>query len=256
MRKFGLIGYPLSHSFSQGFFTEKFKVDNILDAEYVNFPIPSISDFATLWDDQSLQGINITIPYKKDVIPFLHNPSSVVKKIQACNCIRKFNNELYGYNTDVIGFQKSLIPFLKAQHTNALILGTGGAAAAVEWVMQNLNIHYQFVSRNTHHNNAAVNQSNIIGYDQLTDSIIEKHTLIINTSPVGMYPNVNQTPIIPYEAISSHHHLFDLVYNPSETLFLSKGKAQGATIQNGLEMLHIQADESWKIWNADTPIIQ
>jgi shikimate dehydrogenase len=256
LRKFGLIGYPLSHSFSQGFFREKFSVENILDAEYLNYPIPSISDFIALWDDQSLQGLNITIPYKKEVIPFLQHASSVVKKIQACNCIRKFNKELYGYNTDVIGFEKSLMPFLKSHHTHALILGTGGAAAAVEWVMQNLNIQYQFVSRNTLHHNDSANKSNLIGYDQLTDSLIEQHTLIINTSPVGMYPNINEAPSIPYEAISSKHHLFDLIYNPSETLFLSKGKARGATIQNGLAMLHIQAAESWKIWNAETPIIQ
>ncbi len=256
MRKFGLIGYPLSHSFSQGFFTEKFKVENILDVDYANYPIPNIHDFSTLWKDQNLEGLNITIPYKKEVIPFLQHPSLVVKTIHACNCIRRYDNELYGYNTDVIGFQKSLMPYLKSQHTNALILGTGGAAAAVEWVMQQLNIHYKFVSRNTLYSNKEANQSNVIGYDQLTDSIIEQHTLIINTSPVGMYPNVNETPAIPFEAISSQHHLFDLIYNPSETLFLSKGKAKGATIQNGLEMLHIQAAESWKIWNTETPIIQ
>lgn len=256
MRKFGLIGYPLSHSFSQGFFTEKFKEEKILDAQYSNYAIPSMSNFATLWEDSSLQGLNITIPYKKDVITFLQHPSSVVKTIQACNCIRRFNNELYGYNTDVVGFQKSLMPFLKTQHRHALILGTGGAAAAVEWVMQNLKIQYQFVSRNALPHNDNGSQTNLIGYDQLTDSIIEQHTLIINTSPVGMYPNVNEKPLIPYEAITSQHHLFDLIYNPAETLFLSKGKAQGATIQNGLEMLHIQAEESWKIWNAETPLIQ
>ena len=248
MRNFGLIGYPLSHSFSQGFFREKFTSENILDADYTNYPIPSIHDFSTLWNDQNLQGLNITIPYKKEVIPFLQHPSSVVKTIQACNCIRRYNNELYGYNTDVIGFQKSLAPFLKLHHTAALILGTGGAAAAVEWVMQNLNIQYQFVSRKV--------GINTITYNQLNAAVVESHTLIINTSPVGMYPNVNEAPVIPYEAISSQHHLFDLIYNPSETLFLSKGKAQGATIQNGLEMLHIQADESWKIWNAATPINQ
>ena len=256
MRKFGLIGYPLSHSFSQGFFRDKFTLENILDADYANYPIPNIHDFKILWDDPNLQGLNITIPYKKEVIPFLQHPSSVVKKIQACNCIRRYNNELYGYNTDVIGFQKSLMPFLKSHHTHALILGTGGAAAAVEWVMQNLNIQYQFVSRTSLHNNDGANRANLIGYDQLNNSIIEKHTLIINTSPIGMYPNVNETPVIPYEAITSGHHLFDLIYNPSETLFLSKGKEKGATIQNGLEMLHIQAEESWKIWNAETPIIQ
>jgi len=256
LRKFGLIGYPLSHSFSQGFFREKFSIDNILDAEYANYPIPNIHGFSTLWNDQNLQGLNITIPYKKEVISFLQHPSSVVKSIQACNCIRRFNNELYGYNTDVIGFQKSLMPFLNSQHTHALILGTGGAAAAVEWVMQNLKIQYQFVSRNALPHNDNASQTNLIGYDQLTESIIEQHTLIINTSPVGMYPNVNEKPSILYEAITSQHHLFDLIYNPSETLFLSKGKAQGATIQNGLEMLHIQAEESWKIWNAETPLIQ
>jgi len=256
LRKFGLIGYPLSHSFSQGFFREKFSVENILDAEYANYPIPNIHDFSTLWNDQNLQGLNITIPYKKEVIPYLQHPSSVVKTIQACNCIRKFNNELFGYNTDVIGFQKSLMPFLKPYHTHALILGTGGAAAAVEWVMQNLKIQYQFVSRNALPHNDNGSQTNLIGYDQLTESIIEQHTLIINTSPVGMYPNVNEKPSVPYEAITSQHHLFDLIYNPSETLFLSKGKAQGATIQNGLEMLHIQAEESWKIWNAEAPLVQ
>ena len=256
MRKFGLIGYPLSHSFSQGFFREKFTLENILDTDYGNYAIPNINDFKILWDDPNLQGLNITIPYKKEVIPYLQHPSSVVKKIQACNCIRRYNNELYGYNTDVIGFQKSLMPFLKSHHTHALILGTGGAAAAVEWVMQNLKIQYHFVSRNKLHINEGVNQSNLIGYDQLSNSIIDQHTLIINTSPVGMYPNVNEAPAIPYDAVSSKHHLFDLIYNPSETLFLSKGKEKGATIQNGLEMLHIQAEESWKIWNAETPIIQ
>ena len=246
MRKFGLIGYPLSHSFSQGFFTEKFKAENIVDAEYLNYSIPSIDDFAALWDDSNLQGLNITIPYKKEVITYLKHPSSVVKSIQACNCIRRFNNELYGYNTDVIGFEKSLLPFLKSHHTHALILGTGGAAAAVEWVMKNLKIQYQFVSRNE--------GVNTISYEQLNKQMITNYKLIINTSPVGMYPNVNDAPNIQYSAITAQHHLFDLVYNPAETSFLSKGKAQGATIQNGLEMLHIQAEESWKLWNASSPI--
>lgn len=249
MRQFGLIGYPLSHSFSQGFFAEKFKRENIDDAQYANYPIASINEFAALWEqDKNLLGLNVTIPYKKEVIPFLQHPSSVVKSINACNCIRKFNNELYGYNTDVIGFENSLATYLKPHHTHALILGTGGAAAAVEWVMQKLNIQYQFVSR--------ANNGNCIGYDQLTTDIIQQHTLIINTSPVGMYPNVNEAPAIPYEAITSKHHLFDLIYNPSETLFLARGAQHGATIQNGLEMLHIQAAESWKIWTATTPLEQ
>ena len=248
MRHFGLIGYPLSHSFSQGYFKDKFQKEGITDVQYLNYPIPYIDAFKALWDDSNLQGLNITIPYKKEVISFLQHPSSVVKSIQACNCIRKYNNQLYGYNTDVIGFQKSLTPYLKSHHTHSLILGTGGAAAAVEWVMQNLNINYQFVSRS--------NGVNTITYDQLTKEIIASHTLIINTSPLGMYPNVDDAPLIPYEAITAQHHLFDLIYNPGETMFLAKGKQQGASIQNGLEMLHIQAAESWKIWNAETPLVQ
>ena len=255
MRKFGLIGYPLSHSFSKGYFADKFQQHQITDAQYDNYPIPSIDAFKELWEqDSALNGLNVTIPYKKEVIPFLRHPSSVVTEINACNCIRKFNGTLYGYNTDVIGFQKSLQPFLKPHHTGALILGTGGAAAAVEWVMRNLNIPYKLVSRSK----STTQDSNVslLSYSELSPEIIAAHTLIINTSPLGMYPNVNDAPDIPYEAITSNHHLFDLIYNPSETLFLQKGAAQGATIQNGLEMLHIQAEESWHIWNAATPIIQ
>ena len=242
MRQFGLIGYPLSHSFSQKFFTEKFLKKNIVNAQYDNFPISSIQSFAALWKDYpSLEGLNVTIPYKKEVIAFLQHSSPVVQAIKACNCIRKFNNELYGYNTDVIGFEKSLLPFLKPHHTHALILGTGGAAAAVQWVLQQLNIQFQLVSRKA---------NNGLSYDQLAASVIEKHTLIINTSPLGMFPNVNEAPPIAYEGITAQHHLYDLVYNPTETLFMKNGLAKGATVQNGLAMLHIQAEESWAIWNA------
>ena len=244
MRQFGLIGYPLSHSFSQKFFTEKFLKENIVNAQYANFPIASIESFTNLWKEHpNLEGLNVTIPYKKEVIAFLQYSSPVVEAIKACNCIRKFNNELYGYNTDVIGFEKSLLPFLKAHHTHALILGTGGASAAVQWVLQKLNIQYQVVSRK---GTAVANLS----YEQLTKSIIETHTLIINTSPLGMFPNVNEAPNIAYDAISAKHHLYDLVYNPTETLFMQNGLAKGATVQNGLAMLHIQAEESWVIWNA------
>jgi shikimate dehydrogenase len=192
----------------------------------------------------------VTIPYKKEVIAFLQHSSPVVQAIKACNCIRKFNNELYGYNTDVIGFEKSLLPFLKAHHTHALILGTGGASAAVQWVLQKLNIQYQVVSRKskTIEENTELKAS--LSYDQLSNSIIESHTLIINTSPLGMFPNVNEAPPIAYDAITAQHHLYDLVYNPIETLFMKNGLAKGATVQNGLDMLHIQAEESWTIWNA------
>ena len=213
-----------------------------MNAQYTNFPISSIESFAALWKEHpSLEGLNVTIPYKKEVIAFLQHSSPVVESIKACNCIRKFNNELYGYNTDVIGFEKSLLPFLQPHHTHALILGTGGASAAVQWVLQKLNIQFQVVSRKGNAN---------LTYDQLSASVIESHTLIINTSPLGMYPNTNEAPPIAYDAITAQHHLYDLVYNPTETLFMKNGLAKGATVQNGLAMLHIQAEESWAIWNA------
>ena len=213
-----------------------------MNAQYTNFPISSIESFAALWKEHpSLEGLNVTIPYKKEVIAFLQHSSPVVESIKACNCIRKFNNELYGYNTDVIGFEKSLLPFLQPYHTHALILGTGGASAAVQWVLQKLNIQFQVVSRKGNAN---------LTYDQLSASVIESHTLIINTSPLGMFPNVNEAPPIAYDAITAQHHLYDLVYNPTETLFMKNGLAKGATVQNGLAMLHIQAEESWAIWNA------
>ena len=251
MRQFGLIGYPLSHSFSQKFFTEKFLQENIVNAKYDNFPIPSIESFAGLWkENPNLEGLNVTIPYKKEVIPFLDHSSAVVQEIHACNCIRKFNNELYGYNTDVIGFEKSLLPFLQPHHTHALILGTGGASAAVQWVLQKLNIQFQIVSRKGNAIEANNEMKAYLSYDQLAASVIESHTLIINTSPLGMYPNTNEAPPIAYEGITAQHHLYDLVYNPIETLFMKNGLAKGATVQNGLAMLHIQAEESWTIWNA------
>ena len=251
MRQFGLIGYPLSHSFSQKFFTEKFLQENIVNAKYDNFPIASIESFAGLWkENPNLEGLNVTIPYKKEVIPFLQHSSAVVQEINACNCIRKFNNELYGYNTDVIGFEKSLLPFLQPHHTHALILGTGGASAAVQWVLQKLNIQFQIVSRKGNAIEANNEMKAYLSYDQLAASVIESHTLIINTSPLGMYPNTNEAPPIAYEGITAQHHLYDLVYNPIETLFMKNGLAKGATVQNGLAMLHIQAEESWAIWNA------
>ena len=249
MRQFGLIGFPLSHSFSKGYFANRFLIENILDAQYENYPIESIDLFKSLWENNpSLQGLNVTIPYKKLVIPFLQHPSSVVQSIQACNCIKLHQGALYGYNTDVIGFEQSLLPYLQPHHQKALIFGTGGAAAAVEWVLQKLGIAYQLVSRTA--------SEGCIAYESLSPEIIEAHTLLIQTSPVGMYPNVDEAPNLPYEAISSKHHLYDLVYNPAETKFLALGAVQGATTQNGLEMLHLQADASWEIWNSETPFIQ
>jgi shikimate dehydrogenase len=249
VRQFGLIGFPLSHSFSKGYFANYFSTENITDAQYENYPIETIDAFLDLWkNNPNLKGLNVTIPYKKAVIPFLQNPSTVVETIQACNCIRLYEGAFYGYNTDVIGFEQSLLPFLKPHHQKALIFGTGGAAAAVEWVLQKMGIAYQLVSRKP--------APGVLSYDSLDAGVIAAHSLLINTSPVGMYPQVEEAPSLPYEAITSKHHLYDLIYNPAETKFLTLGARQGATIQNGLEMLHIQANASWDLWNSPRPITQ
>lgn len=242
MRTFGLVGYPLTHSFSQKYFTEKFHQLGITNAAYLNFSIPTIDELAEiLIAHPDLCGFNITIPHKKHVLSFLHEQTDTVKQMGACNCVKISNGKLIGYNTDVVGFEQSLKPFLKPNHQQALILGSGGAAAAVEYVLNKLNIQFKIVSRDP--------SPHQISYDALNEELMASHTLIVNTSPVGQYPAVQEAPAIPYAYIGSQHHLFDLIYNPTETLFLQKGKAQGATIQNGSEMLVLQAEESWRIWN-------
>ncbi|MBA4258802.1 MAG: shikimate dehydrogenase [Chitinophaga sp.] len=243
MRLFGLVGYPLTHSFSQKYFTEKFASLGLsMECSYENFSIPSIEDLSTLLlQKKFLHGFNITIPYKKKVIPFLHQVSPEVAAIGACNCVLLKDKQLIGYNTDIIGFEQSLKPFLKSHHTHALVLGTGGAAAAVIYVLNKLKIAHLSVSRTASETG--------IGYESLNESLLSKYTLIINTSPVGQYPAITAAPSIPYHYLTSQHHLYDLIYNPTETQFLLNGKAQGATIQNGYEMLVLQAEESWRLWN-------
>src|ERR1700722_9430687 len=234
MRKFGLIGYPLSHSFSQKFFTDKFQKEGIPDSIYQNFPLPSIEALSSLLrSEPSLSGLNVTIPYKEQVIPFLHGKNEVVEKTGACNCIAIKDGILYGYNTDTIGFERSLKKKLRSEHLHALILGTGGAAKAVEYVLQQLCIDYKLVSRNPDRS------SGEIGYADIDASVMQSHTLIVNTTPVGMFPKTGECPPLPYQDITPHHYLFDLVYNPEETLFLQKGKERGATVANGYEMLVI-----------------
>ncbi|MBS1598605.1 MAG: shikimate dehydrogenase [Bacteroidetes bacterium] len=245
MRKFGLIGYPLSHSFSQKYFSEKFRKENITDCVYENFSFPSIDVLPGLISSQpDLVGLNVTIPYKQQVIPFLDYSNDVVQRIAACNCIHIRNGKLFGYNTDVFGFEQSLKKNLQPYHTKALILGTGGAAKAVEYVLEKNGISYKIVSRNP-----LVHSKKHIGYDQVSPSLINEYYLIINTTPLGMYPNVEQCPPLPYDSLSPRHYLFDLIYNPDKTLFLRKGAEKGAVIQNGAQMLVVQAEESWKIWN-------
>lgn len=244
MRKFGLIGFPLSHSFSQKYFTEKFEREHIDGCVYEKYPLQNISELSSILHDKQLQGLNVTIPYKQQVIPFLHGSNEIVQQINACNCIKIEDGKLFGYNTDAIGFETSLVKKLQPHHTRALILGTGGAAKAVEYVVKKLGIAYTFVSRHPRPS------SGDIRYEDVDAPLIHTHTLIINTTPVGMFPKMEECPPLPYEEIGSRHYLFDLIYNPEKTLFLQKGASMGATIENGHEMLILQAEESWRIWNS------
>lgn len=244
MRKYGLIGYPLTHSFSQKYFTEKFEKEGIRETVYSNFPLAAIEELRPVLTDPELRGLNVTIPYKEQVIPFLHVANEVVSAIGACNCIKIVDGRLYGYNTDVAGFERSLAPKLASHHTQALVLGSGGAAKAVEYVMKKRDIAYRIVTRRPRPSTTD------LGYEAVDADLLASHTLIINTTPLGMYPKTGDCPPLPYEAITPRHYLFDLVYNPARTLFLQKGEQQGAVVENGHDMLIIQAEESWKIWQA------
>ena len=242
MRQFGLIGYPLTHSFSKNFFTEKFEKENLTDCRYDTFSIPSIDDLpGVLKNNPELCGLNVTIPYKENVLSFLDEKTALVKKIKACNCIKIDNGKLSGHNTDAPAFEQSLKEKLQPHHTKALILGTGGAAKAVEYSLRQLNVSYKYVSRKP--------SAKSFSYEQLTEPLMQEYTLIINTTPLGMHPNIVEAPQIPYHSLTPRHYLFDLIYNPEKTLFLQKGEKQGAVIKNGYEMLVLQAEESWRIWN-------
>lgn len=238
---YGLIGYPLSHSFSKKYFTEKFLREGIENSVYELFPIEKMELFPSLIASHpQLRGLNVTIPYKEQVLPFLDELSDAVNEIGACNCISFRNGKLKGYNTDVIGFEQSLLPLLQPHHTHALVLGTGGAAKAVCWVLNKLKIDFKIVSRSS--------GNDYLSYDDLNANIISEYPLIINTTPLGMQPNVNTKPSLPYESITEKHLCYDLVYNPERTLFLKTAEGQGAVIKNGLQMLELQAEAAWKIW--------
>ncbi len=243
MRKFGLIGYPLSHSFSKKYFTEKFRKENRNDCVNENFSLPDIQQISSvIANEPDLHGLNVTIPYKENILSFLDSKNDLVEKTGACNCIKIIDGKLYGYNTDVIGFERSLKGKFINHHQLALILGTGGASKAVGYVISKLGINYKFVSRKA-------SSADTINYKDLNEQIIRSHTLIINTAPVGMYPDIDAYPNIPYQGLTEKHYLFDLIYNPEKTMFLQKGEEHGAAIKNGQEMLIIQAEESWRIWN-------
>ena len=241
MRRFGLIGYPLTHSFSERYFKEKFEREGITDCVYQNYPLADITQLPALLQRlPHLEGFNITIPHKEVIISYLQSRSPVVRAINACNCIRVVNQQLHGHNTDVVGFERSLGNFLDRNPNGALILGTGGSSKAVAYVLAKMNIPFSFVSRK-----ATPQQWN---YQQLNEEVIAQHQLIINTTPLGMYP-VDKYPEIPYQFLTTNHYLFDLIYNPATTIFLQRGAAVGAKIRNGQEMLVLQAEESWRIWN-------
>ncbi len=276
MNTYGLIGYPLGHSFSRKFFTEKFEKEGI-DAQYLNFEIPSIEEFPEIIkNNPELRGLNVTIPYKQQVMQYLDEISEEAKAIGAVNVVRierpspqpspimgretmrnagnkpdglpikgdmseGLRGSLIGYNSDVIGFVESIRPLLKAHHKKALILGTGGASKAIRYGLEKkLGMKTLFVSRSA--------REGMITYEEVTAEVLKEYEVIVNCSPVGMYPHVDECPALPYEAMNENNLLYDLVYNPLETLFMKKGAEQGATVKNGLEMLHLQAIASWKFW--------
>ena len=245
MQLYGLIGYPLTHSFSKKYFEEKFKQQELTNCRFENFSIQSIDELNSILTEHhaTLKGLAVTIPYKQQVLKLLNSSDDILLEMNACNSIKIDNGKLIGYNTDWIGFEKSFIPHLKSKHKKALILGNGGAAIAVCFVLKKLGITYEIVSRRIH-------DGSTFTYTDLTENIIKEHAVIINTTPLGTFPDDVTFPPIPYEGITKEHYLFDLVYNPEKTLFLQKGEEQGATIKNGADMLAIQAEENWKIWNS------
>jgi shikimate dehydrogenase len=244
MRRFGLIGKDISYSFSRNYFKNKFEAENIKNTSYENFDLENIDLFQSiLKQEMNINGFNVTIPYKESVMPFLDKLNKKAEAIGAVNTIKITKKGKYvGYNTDYYGFKKTLKPFLKKHHKKALILGTGGASKAIAYALKSLDIEYFFVSRNTGDHVEYT-------YKELTDSVVDAHQIIINSTPLGTFPDIDLCPDIPYQAISKQHILFDLIYNPSETKFLRLGKQNKATIVNGERMLELQAEKSWNIWN-------
>ena len=241
MTKYGIIGYPLGHSFSRGFFTEKFAREGI-DAQYLNFEIPDAGMLLdVLRDNPELHGLNVTLPHKQAIIPMLDELSDEAREIGAVNVIRVRDGRLKGFNSDIIGFTESIRPLLLPHHKQALVLGTGGASKAICVGLNRLGLEWKYVSRTP--------REGMITYQDITKETLQDYTVIVNCSPVGMFPKVDQAPAIPYEYLTPRHLLFDCVYNPEDTLFMQKGRAQGATVKNGLEMLHLQAIASWRFWN-------
>lgn len=249
MKTYGLIGHRLGYSFSKKFFTEKFEVENLPEHEYVNFELDSISEFPGVFGQgKNICGLNCTIPYKQQIMQYLDEIDTEAAQIGAVNTVKIIRGgektKLKGFNTDCYGFEHSLRPMLGSQHKKALILGTGGASKAIKYVLEKLGIEYLSASIE---DQLAEKE---IRYADITPDLLKENLVIIHATPIGTFPNVDQCVDIPYEALTANHVLFDLVYNPEETLFLKNGKAQGAKMKNGLEMLHLQAIRAWEIWNS------
>lgn len=246
MKTYGTIGFPLTHSFSKQYFTEKIEKEGIPDSSYHSFPLSSIAELPELLkNNPSLHGLAVTIPYKEKVLEYVTNLSEEVKKIGAANCIRVRGNELTAFNTDIIGFKKSFIKYLKSDQKKALVFGTGGASKAVQYVLKDLGMEFLVVSRSKNET------KHFIQYDELNSQLMSEFKVLINCTPLGMSPAEDTCPDIPYDLITPNHYLFDLVYKPAKTLFLSKGEERGATTVNGFEMLILQAEENWQRWNED-----
>ncbi len=247
-RRFGIIGFPLSHSFSPGYFTAKFEREGITNCRYEAYPLPSLDQLPKLLaENPSLEGLNVTIPYKSQVIPYLHECSEEAATIGAVNVIKIKDGHLTGYNSDVYGFEKSLRNFLPnplPPDLKALVLGTGGAAKAVRFVLRKIGVPYLLVSRQP--------SLKHLVYGGISPEIFQSHHLVINTTPLGMAPGLNTCPPIPYELFTPSHYCYDLVYNPEKTRFLALAEAAGCPIQNGLSMLYLQAERAWEIWNTET----
>jgi len=241
MKHFGLIGKSLSHSFSKTFFENKFRKESITNTTYNNFPLENIEDFSSLLNRTDLFGLNVTIPYKTAIIPFLDELSTEAKAIGAVNTLQFKENKIIGHNTDHIGFHNSIKPFLDNTMERALILGTGGASKAVIYALEQIGVVCLCVSRNP--------KEDQLSYKDVSELVIKHHLLIVNTSPLGTSPNIHEYPNIPYQFITDKHLLVDLVYNPEETPFLKKGKEKRAAILNGKSMLIHQAEAAWRIWN-------
>ena len=239
---FGLIGKNIPYSFSKKYFTEKFTQLNLSNHEFHNFDINNLDELTSILKKHPhLKGLSVTIPYKEQIFDLLDNVSDEAKEIRAVNCIKISDQKLIGYNTDIYGFENSFKPLLKKNHQKAIILGTGGASKAIKFVLNKLAIPFISVSRNPKNKDE-------ISYNSLTNDLVKEHKIIINCTPVGTFPLVDESPKIPYKSITENHYLFDLIYNPSETMFLRKGKEKGALIKNGMEMLELQAEKAWKIW--------